>query len=119
MYEKTVAGLHRIYEVTLTGTPQTVVELLSPADLADYKSILEEDQPHGWETGINSRRSYRRVVVDGYVVCPNAAMAVSTSQSGDQEPVPEGVQFTSPVMFWTENTWFAGGGAAYVRIFFS
>jgi hypothetical protein len=120
MYEKTVAGLQRIYEVTLTGTPTRIFDLLNTTDKEEYISIIgEKFQSNNWNQAIDSRKYYRRTVVDGYIICPSSVMNVSTSLSGAQEPVPANVQYTNPVMFWTENLWVSGSGTAFVRIFFS
>lgn len=117
MYEKTIAADHKIYEVTLSGAATKVIDLLSVSDRAEYKSYLDN---YTFSDPTNRQKyDYKRVVVDGYIVCPGDSMSVGTSQTGAFEPVPAGVQFTSPVAYWLDKTWVIGSGTAYVRIFFS
>lgn len=119
MYEKTVAAIQRIYSVNLTGTPTRVIDLLSTQDREEYKEILNGNGIYPWNNIIKGRENYKRIVVDGYIICPSSAMLVSTSSTGAQETVPENLQYTSPVIFWLEELYVSGSGSAIVRIFFS
>lgn len=116
MYEKTIAVDHRIYGVNLPGSQTKIIDLLSSADKEDYTSFLENFVSSN--VG-ECPRKYNRIVVDGYIVCPSSVMLVSTTLGGAEEPVPAGIQFTSPVAFWLDKTFVRGSGSAYVRIFFS
>ena len=107
MYERTIAGEHRIYEVTLSGTSTKIKDLLSPTDLADYDYLVEEFHPR------------KHIVVDGYILCNTSQMFISTSESGVEETVDIGIQFTCPVGFWLDKTWVRGSGNALIRVFFS
>ena len=119
MYERTIACDHRIYEVTLTGTPTKVIDLLSDGDRANYNSFVNNAKANGDDHGDLQNKAYKRIVVDGYITATASALLVSTSASGAQEEVAQDVQFTSPVAFWLDKTWVQGSGSAIVRIFFS
>ena len=119
MYEKTIAADHKIYSVVLSTSATKIIDLLQPDDLEDYLSYIDDKKdiapprPHSYS------RSNRRVVVDGYIVCPSASMFVGTSATGAFEPVQSNVQFTCPVFFWLDKTYVKGSATAYIRIFFS
>lgn len=118
MYERTIASDHRIYQVTL-GSRSLVKDLLSVDDLADYNTFIQQKKSNNGDHGDLQRDAYRRIVVDGYVVCPDSQMFISTSLTGAEEPVAANVLYTSPVAFWLDKTYVRGSGVAYVRVFFS
>jgi len=118
MYERTIASDHRIYEVTL-GSKSVIKDLLSVDDLVDYNTFVHQNKRNDGDHGELQRDAYKRIVVDGYILCPSSTMFVSTSINGAEEPVDAGVQFTSPVAFWLDKTYVRGSGTAYLRVFFS
>lgn len=131
-YERTVAGSHRIYVVTVTETPTKVFDLLSNEGFEDnYNSVTlqvsggiayYEDRTREYE-----ERDQVRVAVDGYVYCPTAPIYVAHaerdgSQGPTLEPVVTGLKYGVPVVNWPHETYIAtqsGTAEVYIHIFFS
>lgn len=122
MYEKTIAGEHRYYDITINSTPSTLYDLLSPADKLDYDSILKNgvDVQSLNYPSYNTERRYR-TPLDGYVVSTVGAFYARTSADGTEEQIVPGVQYLCPVYFWPHKTWFRATNPtpSLVRIFFS
>lgn len=118
MYDKSVAGEHRAYNITVTSVPTSVYDLIAGADKVEFDNILN--------VGLVVETSYNheirvRVPVDGYVLATNDAIYASTSVSGALEPIPNNSQYVCPVYFWTHKTFLSTATTtqALVRIFFS
>jgi hypothetical protein len=123
MYEKTIAGESRIYEITIPVTPTLVYDLLSTADKADYDSILRigvKVQPLNYPA-LNADVNRFRVPVDGYVVSANGDIYISTSATGAKDSILKDFQYVFPVYFWPHKHWLSAATdtISLVRIFFS
>jgi hypothetical protein len=122
MYEKSIGSIHRIYAVTVTTTKTLAIDLLSPADKADYDRIVnvgEPTQPYVQST-LNMMMSQRHPV-DGYIYSDDGNILVSTSATGANETIPQFTQYPIPVYFWLNKTWFSTESTnvnALIRVFF-
>ena len=123
MYEKTIAGEHRTYGITITSSISTLYDLLSAEDQADYDSILRTGVPVMplQYPALNGDVNRYRTPLDGYVVSTVAPFFARTAVDGEPEQVMTGVQYLCPVYFWPHKTWFSATDPtpALVRIFFS
>lgn len=125
MYDKTIAGEHRIYNILIQNTPMTVYDLLSPAQKAEVEQLLSVGLvvgPGGY-IGHEETRPRIRIPIDGYII-PSLEIFVRTSPAGDAELVGEGVQYTCPLYYWIFKTWVSTTASnlattATIRIFFS
>jgi len=123
MYEKTIAGEDRIYEITIPETPTLIYDLLSEGDKADYDNLINvgiEVQPLV-NPSYNADKKRYRTPVDGYIVNVNSNFHVATSQSGASDLALKDLQYTFPVYFWLNKHWVYSdtANAAIIRIFFS
>lgn len=124
MYEKTIAGEHRIYPITITGTPTTVYDLLAQQYKDEYNAILTNGvpvQPLPYAS-FNNNRTVARTPVDGYIVSPNGEILVRTSLDGAPEICLTNERYTFPVYFWMHKTWVSSDSGSIdgiIRIFFS
>lgn len=123
MYERTIAGEDRIYQITIPITPTLVYDLLSPADQAEYNSILREGikvQPLNYPA-LNADVNRFRVPVDGYVSSVNGNIYISTSVTGAKDTILKDFQYVFPVYFWPHKHWVSSDTdtISIVRIFFS
>lgn len=126
MYDKTIAADHRIYNISIpsisTGTK--ILDLLNTDQLNEYRSIIT--------TGLESNPSirgkphqlYKRIPVDGYILCPLKSILVGHASTCCFEPVPIGIQYVCPFYFWPEKVYVKATNDetsvdAYIRIFFS
>ena len=119
MYERTIASDHRLYQITLPGTATKLKDLLSVDDLQDYNSFINTEKSSEVVHATLQSKGYKRIVVDGYVVCYTSTIYVSTSDGGAEEPISAGIPFTCPVAFWLDKTYIRGSGTAFIRVFFS
>jgi hypothetical protein len=124
MYERTIAGEHRIYQIEITSTPTSVYDLLGVSDKSNYDALLTIGtviQPLNYAS-LNNAKIVARTPIDGYVVCPTSEIKVRTTDGSADETVPVNERYTSPVYFWPHKTLVssdAGPVTAIVRIFFS
>lgn len=123
MYEKTIAGEHRAYEVQVTSTPTTIYDLLSPTDKADYDSLLKTGvsiQPRIDLPSKNEDVRYR-VPIDGYIKPSTGNVNIRLTALGLDESVSQGNEYTCPVYFWPSKTWLSNTTPTHciIRIFFS
>ncbi len=123
MYEKTISGETRIYEIIIPAMPTLVYDLLQPGDKADYENLLNtgiEVQPLLYPS-LNTDRKIVRVPVDGYIISSISNFNVSTSESGAADTALKDLQYTFPVYFWLNKHWVSADSeiTATIRIFFS
>ena len=123
MYEKTISGETRIYQITIPGTPTLVYDLLQSADKTDYDNLLTTGvkvQPLSYPS-LNSDKNVVRVPVDGYILNTSSNFYVSTSQNGAIDTALANLQYTFPVYFWLNKHWVYADSPtqAIIRIFFS
>lgn len=122
MYEKTIAGEHRTYAITIPESPTDIYDLLQPADQADYDSLLSAGVPVEpiKYPSFNGDNRYR-VPIDGYIVSTAGNFNVRTAVGGVDEVVNMGFQYVVPVYFWPHKTWVSASAptSAIIRIFFS
>lgn len=123
MYEKTIAGEDRIYQITVSMTPTLIYDLLSPEDKADYDSILRTGvkvQPLNYPA-LNGDVNRFRTAIDGYITSVNGDLYISTSATGAQDRIAKDFQYVFPVYFWPHKHWVSAASStiSLVRIFFS
>lgn len=124
MYDKTIAGEHRIYEIQIPSSPTLIYDLLTPQDKENYDSILTTGmliQPLAFAS-INDDRQMARTPIDGYIVCQTHYLKIRTSQTGSDEIVPNNERYTFPVYFWPHKSLVStdnGPATALIRVFFS
>lgn len=123
MYEKTIAGESRIYEINVTTTPTTIYDLLSPEDKADYDSLLNVGvvvQGLNYPA-LNGSANRFRVPIDGYITSFNNDIYIRTSQNGAVDLILKDFQYVFPVYFWPHKYWVSASSntISIVRIFFS
>ncbi len=123
MYEKTIAGEDRIYQITVPQTPTLVYNLLQTSDQAEYDSILRSGvkvQPLNYPA-LNADVNRYRIPVDGYVTSFNGDIFISTSESGAKDVILKDFQYVFPVYFWPHKHWLSASSEtiSLVRIFFS
>ena len=123
MYEKTISGEDRIYQITVPMTPTLIYDLLSPTDQADYDSILQVGiplQPLNYPA-LSYDKNRFRVPVDGYITSFNGDIYISTSSNGAQDQILKDFQYVFPVYFWPHKHWVSASSdtISIVRIFFS
>ena len=124
MYDRTIAGEHRIYEIEITTTPTLVYDLLQSSDKSNYDALLTIGtviQPLSYAS-TNDSKVVARTPIDGYVVCSTSEIKVTSTDGSGDEVVPANERYTSPIYFWPHKTYIssdAGPVSAIVRIFFS
>jgi hypothetical protein len=123
MYDKSVAGLHRIYSFVSTNEWKSVYDQLDSTAQAEIDMLTQTNggvpqySPNDDCPGTN----VPRMIVDGYVKAAGT-MEVSTIEDGSIfESVPADCHFTSPVVDWINTTYVKvqNGTKVVVRIFFS
>lgn len=123
MYEKTIAGEDRIYEITVPMTPALIYDLLSPTDKVEYDDILRKGvKVQGLNyPALNADVNRYRVPVDGYIASFNGDIYISTSATGAQDKIIKDFQYVFPVYFWPHKHWVSATSetVSIVRIFFS
>ena len=106
MYEKTIGSYNLIYQITLTGTPTLVRDLLTPSDLDELNTYLI----------VNGKED--KHVVDGYIKC-GATFYISHKNGGAEEDVAAGERYPLPVYKWLDYVYIRGAAPATVRILLS
>lgn len=119
MYEKTIASEHRIWQIVIPTTKTKVIDLLSPADRADYDSLVYVGKAY---RAYNDRIT-TRTPVDGYVICNSTDFYVGTSvdSSAAEELAPMSIPYSNPVHYWLDSTFIRAGTdiPATLRVLFS
>lgn len=122
MYEKTIAGEHRSFQITITSTPTTVYDLLTTGDKAIYDALLTTGtvvEPLAYAS--QNLNTTPRIPIDGYVISSVGSFKVRLDATGIDETISMSSYYPSPVYFWPHKTWLSATGntVAIVRIFFS
>lgn len=124
MYEKTIAAENKIFKITTIANTSTLIyDLFSAQDKAEYDALLTlgvSVQPLLYAS-INNDKIIPRTPIDGYIICQNADLFVSTSINGATDLCVFGTQYTFPVYFWPHKFYIRSAYASecIVRIFFS
>jgi hypothetical protein len=123
MYEKSIAGEHRMYEITVGENPTTIYDLLSTADKTDYNALLKTGVPVQPLTDLPSKNEDMRyrVPIDGFVKPVTGPIKVRLSLNGHSDDVLAGTEYLCPVYFWLNKTWvyYQTPSSCIVRVFFS
>lgn len=123
MYEKTVAGIHKIYRATGTGGFTSVWDAL-PSDAQDEITDLLTNtgapQYESHDPVEPHRQNVRRLIVDGYLRHHDQVLNVATDPAGTYiETLQIDEIYPTPVVNWIYNTYVSTTGTYVVRIFFS
>ena len=126
MYEKTVAGIHKVYVATGTGGYASVYDQLSTEAQEEIQDLLKNTGTHQYESHDPvkpHRQKVKRLIVDGYLRYQGGSLLVATSDNpgDDVEVLQQDEIYPTPVVNWVFDTYFnAGAGQqVVVRIFFS
>ena len=126
MYEKTVAGIHKIYAATGSGSWIRVFDALSANAQAEITDLLTDEGAAQYyrHDPINAHNQLvRRLIVDGYLRYQNGNLQVAHSDSpgDDIEVLQTDEIYPTPVVNWIYDTYFNAPADAtvIVRIFFS
>lgn len=104
MYEKTIGGKQKIYNITLNNsTYLTIYEMLSAAAKNDLNLLINDNH----------------VVVDGYIKPENEILVKHSKGSSWTETISANEIYTSPCYNWHNELVFSGAGSAVVRLFIS
>lgn len=125
MYDKSIAETFRIYRLTIAANtgPVSFLSLLDATQREDYDLITNEKIPAIRSIEGRPHQSYKRVVVDGYILSPDDLRIYHNAATSDYEDTVPGVHYTFPVYFWTEQVFIENTNGLDVdfvtRIFFS
>ena len=124
MYENSIAGEFRNYEITAPTSPALVYDLLSQIDKNDYDAILDIGtivQPLHYPCQ-NTNVRYK-VPVDGAMVSVSGAFSVrsTAAPSGAAEIVSQTVKYDCPLYFWPHKTYVSSVASTkiLVKVLFS
>ena len=126
MYEKTVAGLHKIYVATGTGAFASVYNQLSANAQTEITNLITNTGAPQYESHDPvdpHRQNVRRILVDGYLRYPEGNLLIATDPvtTTDIETLQLDEIYPVPVVNWIYSTYFkvAANEKVVVRIFFS
>jgi hypothetical protein len=106
-YDKTIGGDDFTFDGTLTATPQTMFDLLSPAD---QQELLDALFKNGRTDGIKIR-----VAVDGWLYS-TSDFYTSHKTGGAEETILANTRYPMPVYQWWRKRLFRGFGGQPVKI---
>lgn len=125
MYEKTVAGIHKIYRGTGTGNYESVYDLLSSESQNEIDNLITVSgvpQYSRHNPSNPNTQNVKRIIVDGYIKYDGTALVATSNTPGvNVETVPESQIYPVPVINWIYDTYVNIPNAQnfVVRIFFS
>lgn len=123
MYDKSVAGEHRYYAITIQVAATTVYDLLDANAKAEINSIMTTGLPVQADTTYPSRNNNNRdrAPVDGYVLSTIGDFNAGSSATSTVEIISKNTQYVCPYYFWLTKTWLSASvpTSAIVRVFFS
>jgi hypothetical protein len=108
-YDKTIGGDDFTFSGTLSGTPQTAFDLLSPADQEELLEALFKDG--------DSTKPKIRVAVDGWIYSSSDFFTCHKAD-GATETIAANVHYPMPVYQWYRKRLFYGSGGQVVTIRF-
>jgi hypothetical protein len=109
-YEKTIGGDDFTFDGTLSSTPKTMYELLSPADQTELREALFKNG------NMTPPLTKYRVAVDGWIYCTTAPFYTSHKVGGAEETVDINVRYPMPVFQWWRKRLFRGFDGQLVKI---
>ena len=105
-YETSIGENQLIYQITLTGTPTLVKDLLSASDLNELRN---------WEVTKWPNKQVKNLeVLDGFIQ-PSATMLVKHKTTGVPESFSAGAFAYFPYLDWHNKIYVSGSGTAIVK----
>jgi hypothetical protein len=111
-YEKTIGGDDFTFQGTLTSTPSTLLDILSPTDKQELLDSL-------FKGGVQTNTKIR-MAVDGWLYS-SSDFYTSHKVGGAEETIAAGVHYPMPVYQWFRKRLFRGvdGQPVMIRILLS